>query len=80
MIGFVGLVVPHLVRKWIGTSLHRHVIPLSVLWGAIILTLSDVLAKSIGEPHELPVGAVTAVVGAPVFIYLFIKGKRGDVS
>ena len=80
MIGFVGLVVPHLVRKMIGTSLHRHLIPLSILWGAVILTFSDVLAKSIGEPHELPVGAVTAVVGAPVFIYLFVKQKRGETT
>ena len=80
MIGFVGLVVPHLVRKMIQTSRHQHLIPLSILWGAVILTLSDVLAKSVGEPHELPVGAVTAVVGAPVFIGLFVKRRRGEVS
>jgi iron complex transport system permease protein len=80
MIGFVGLVVPHLVRKIIGTSRHTHLIPLSILWGAVILTLSDVLAKSVGEPHELPVGAVTAVVGAPVFIWLFVKRRKGDLS
>ena len=76
MIGFVGLVVPHLVRKSLGTSRHYHLLPLSVLWGAVILTLSDVLAKWVGDPHELPVGAVTAVVGAPVFIYLFLKPRN----
>jgi iron complex transport system permease protein len=80
MIGFVGLIVPHLVRKMIGTSRHEHLIPLSILWGAIILTFSDVLAKSVGEPHELPVGAITAVVGAPVFIFLFVKRKKGEIA
>jgi ABC-type Fe3+-siderophore transport system permease subunit len=80
MIGFVGLVVPHLVRRQIRTSRHQHLIPLSILWGAVILTLSDVLAKSVGEPHELPVGAVTAVVGAPVFIWLFVKRSRGSLA
>ncbi len=80
MIGFVGLVVPHLVRRAIKTSRHYHLIPLSVLWGAVILTLSDALARSIGEPHELPVGAVTAVVGAPAFIYLFIQRRKGEIG
>ena len=80
MIGFVGLVVPHFVRKLIGTSRHKHLLPLSVIWGAVILTLSDVLAKSVGEPHELPVGAVTAVIGAPVFIYIFLKRKKSELT
>ena len=80
MIGFVGLVVPHLVRRSIKTSRHFHLIPLSVVWGAVILTLSDALARSIGEPHELPVGAVTAVVGAPAFIYLFIQRRKGELA
>ncbi len=80
MIGFVGLVVPHLVRRGIRTSRHYHLIPLSLIWGAVILTLSDALARSVGEPHELPVGAVTAVVGAPAFIFLFIKRKKGEIA
>lgn len=80
MIGFIGLVVPHLVRRAIKTSKHYHLIPLSVLWGAVVLTFSDALARSVGEPHELPVGAVTAVVGAPAFIYLFLQRKRGKTS
>jgi iron complex transport system permease protein len=77
MIGFVGLIVPHLVRKKIGTALHYHLIPLSVLVGAGVLSFSDALARSISEPHELPVGAVTALVGAPIFIFIFIQKKRG---
>ena len=80
MIGFVGLVVPHFVRKMIGSSRHRDLLPFSILWGAVILTFSDVLAKSVGDPRELPVGAVTAVVGAPVFIYLFVKRKKGETG
>jgi iron complex transport system permease protein len=80
MIGFVGLVIPHFVRKANRTSIHYHLIPLSVLWGAVVLTLGDALARSIGEPHELPVGAVTAVIGAPAFISIFIKRKRGELS
>jgi iron complex transport system permease protein len=46
----------------------------------VVLTLSDVLAKTVSEPHELPVGAITAVVGAPVFIYLFVKQKKGELA
>ena len=80
MIGFVGLIVPHLVRRGLQTSRHFHLIPLSVIWGAVGLTLSDALARSVGEPHELPVGAVTAVVGAPVFISIFLRKKRGGLT
>ncbi len=80
MIGFVGLIVPHLVRRGLQSSRHFHLIPLSVLWGSVVLVLSDALARSVGEPHELPVGAVTAVVGAPIFISIFLKKKRGGVA
>ena len=80
MIGFVGLVIPHLVRRHLRSSLHFHLIPLTFIWGAAILALSDALAHSIGEPHELPVGAVTALVGAPAFIYLFIQRKKGEAT
>ena len=80
MIGFIGLIVPHLVRRFLGTSRHFHVIPMAFLWGAIVLVLSDALAHVVSEPHELPVGAVTALVGAPVFISLFIRRKKGEWS
>ena len=78
MIGFIGLIVPHLVRRHLKTARHFHVLPMTFLWGAIVLILSDALAHGVGEPHELPVGAVTALVGAPVFIYLFIQRKKGE--
>lgn len=79
MIGFVGLVIPHLVRRYLKTSLHFHLIPLSFIFGAAVLSLSDAVAHSVSTPHELPVGAVTALVGAPVFIFLFVKRRRGEV-
>ncbi|MFB3920331.1 MAG: FecCD family ABC transporter permease [Terriglobia bacterium] len=68
-IGYLGLLVPHLGRMAVGSD-HRTLLPVSALGGAIFLVLSDTLARTIVAPGELPVGAVTAVAGAPVFIYL----------
>jgi len=68
-IGFVGLVVPHLVRLLWGSD-HRLVIPAAALSGAIVLTLADTLARTVLAPRELPVGAVTALLGVPLFLLL----------
>lgn len=68
-IGFVGLVVPHLCRLLVGSA-HRWLLPLSVLVGALLLTLADVLGRVLTRPAELDVGIVTAVLGAPFFIAL----------
>lgn len=68
-IGFVGLVVPHIMRLIVGPD-HRALLPLSALGGAILLLLSDTLARTIIAPIELPVGLVTALLGAPFFISL----------
>jgi iron complex transport system permease protein len=68
-IGYLGLLVPHLGRMVVGND-HRMLLPTAALGGAIVLTLSDTLARTAVAPAELPVGAVTAVAGAPVFIYL----------
>lgn len=68
-IGFLGLMVPHLGRMLVGND-HRVLVPTAALGGAIVLVLSDTLARTIVAPSELPVGAVTAIAGAPVFIYL----------
>ena len=68
-IGYVGLLVPHLGRMLVGND-HRTLLPTAALGGAMVLVLSDTLARTIVAPTELPVGAVTAVAGAPVFIYL----------
>ncbi|OKH37859.1 iron ABC transporter permease [[Phormidium ambiguum] IAM M-71] len=68
-IGFIGLVVPHTVRFFIKTD-YRWILPYSALLGAILLLVSDIAARILIKPQELPVGVMTAIVGAPVFVYL----------
>jgi cobalamin transport system permease protein len=68
-IGYVGLLVPHVIRMIFGSD-HRLLIPASAIGGAIAVALADTLARTIVAPTELPVGAMTAAIGAPVFIYL----------
>ena len=72
-IGFVGLVCPHIARLIVGAN-NKFVVPCSGLIGAFMLTLSDCIAKVI--MHGLPVGAVTALIGSPIFIYLLVKQKK----
>ncbi len=71
-IGFVGLVIPHLVRLMAGAD-HRLVLPASALLGAIVLTGADLLARTLVTPAELPIGIITALIGTPVFLYMLIK-------
>lgn len=75
MIGFIGLVVPHLCRALLGPD-HRTLIPSSALVGAILLLLADIVARSIVPPAEIPIGILTALIGAPFFIGLLMKYKR----
>lgn len=75
IIGFVGLVVPHMIRRIIGAD-HRFLLPASVLCGGLLLLLSDTVARLILAPHVLPVSILTAFMGAPVFIYLILKGQQ----
>lgn len=77
-IAFVGLVVPHMLRLWVGPD-HRLLLPLSALGGASLLLLADTLSRTVIAPTELPVGLVTALVGAPFFIYLLYQ-RRGGLS
>jgi len=72
MIGFIGLMVPHFCRL-LGGSLHRRLIPMCAVWGAASLTLADCLARVIAAPIELPVGVVTALVGAPLFFLALFR-------
>lgn len=76
IIGFVGLVVPHIVRTIIGPE-HKYFFPFAAVAGAIFLLLSDTIARTVASPTELPIGAVTALIGAPYFILLLNKYKRG---
>lgn len=69
IIGFVGLIVPHGVRLLVGSD-HRVVLPLSFLAGATFLTLADILARTVHQPTEIPIGVVTAFVGVPLFLVL----------
>ena len=71
-VGYVGLIVPHLVRLSIGSD-NRFVIPFSAIVGAIFVVLADTIARTVIAPRELPVGAITALIGAPMFIYLLRK-------
>ncbi len=76
IIGFVGLVVPHIVRLLWGED-YRHLVPLSLLGGATVLLLSDLLARTLLAPRTLPVGIVTALFGAPFFLWVLQRAKRG---
>lgn len=75
MISFVGLIVPHVVRMIVGPN-HYYLVPFSALAGGILLTLSDTLARTLLAPTELPVGLITAIIGAPVFISMLTKRHR----
>lgn len=75
VIGFVGLVVPHCIRLVVGSD-NRKIIPYSVFVGGIFLLLCDTLARTVLMPSEIPVGSVTALIGAPMFIYLLYKSKK----
>ncbi len=75
IIGFVDLVAPHIVRKLFGAN-HRVVIPLSALFGGAFMVVADLIARTIISPSELPVGAVTALVGAPFFGYIYFSGRK----
>jgi iron complex transport system permease protein len=77
-IGFVGLVVPHLLRQAQGPD-HRRLIPHAALLGAALLVLADLVARSIVAPAELPIGILTALIGAPVFLWMLLGPKvRGS--
>ncbi|WP_156289598.1 FecCD family ABC transporter permease [Oceanobacillus salinisoli] len=73
-IGFVGLVIPHLVRLVTGPN-HKHVLPLSMLVGGAFLILADLLSRTIVAPSELPIGVITGLIGAPIFAILLVKER-----
>lgn len=75
IIGFVGLLVPHIIRLLGGVD-HRLVLPASALLGALVLTVSDMLARILVAPVELPIGVITALLGTPVFLYILYKDKK----
>jgi len=75
-INFIGLIAPHIVRKFVGND-YRFLIPCSALMGAIIILVADIASRTIASPAILPIGALTSFMGAPLFLYLIIRqGKR----
>ena len=77
-IGFIGMVVPHLVRLGFGTALHRVVVPAAALAGGTLLAAADLVARTAAAPRQLPVGAIMALLGVPVFLVLLrrLEGPR----
>ena len=69
LVGFVGIIVPHIVRLLVGTS-YRRILPISVIFGAAFLVFADTVARTVIAPSELPLGVVTALIGAPVFVII----------
>lgn len=77
IIGFVDLIAPHVVRRFFGSS-HRRVLPASALFGGTFMVLCDLAARTLASPREIPIGSITALIGAPFFIYIyFVKRREG---
>jgi iron complex transport system permease protein len=74
-IGFVGLIVPHGMRTLVGAS-HRTLVPASALAGGVFVVLCDVIARLVPAQSEVPLGVVTGLLGAPLFLYLLLRGWR----
>ncbi|KGD74678.2 iron ABC transporter [Tatumella morbirosei] len=77
VIGFIGLVIPHLMRMCFGSD-HRRVLPASALSGAILLLVADTLGRTLVSPAEMPVGLLTSLIGAPWFFWLIIRRQQGN--
>lgn len=75
-IGFVGLIIPHVVRRTVGTD-HGRMIPVSILLGSLFLTWADTFARTMAAPFELPIGVLTALVGVPFFLYIMNRRNGG---
>jgi iron complex transport system permease protein len=75
-IGFIGLVIPHITRFIIGSD-YRWIIPISAVLGGLLLVLADIAARMVNAPFETPVGAITAIIGVPFFLYLARGERRG---
>jgi iron complex transport system permease protein len=74
VIGFIDLIIPHITRKIFGSN-HKEVIPMSIVFGGSMMVMTDLVSRTIISPSELPVGAITALIGAPFFAYLYFKRR-----
>lgn len=75
VIGFVDLIAPHIVRRWFGAA-HKKVLPASALFGGTFLVLCDLAARTLLPAREIPIGSITALLGAPFFLYIFFAGRK----
>lgn len=75
IISFVGLIAPHIMRRFVGND-YRFLVPCSAVMGALLLTLADVVARTVNAPVILPIGAITSFLGAPMFLFLLFKGGK----
>lgn len=78
VIGFVDLIAPHVIRKLFGSS-HKIVLPMAALFGGGFMVIADLIGRTILAPSELPVGAVTALIGAPFFAYIYFQRRKGGI-
>lgn len=72
MIGFVGLIIPHIVRGFCGSS-HKRLVPIAILTGGLFMIICDLISRTLLDKAELPIGIITAIIGAPIFIYMIVK-------
>ncbi len=79
IIGFIGLVSPHIMRMLVGPN-HKRLLPTAALFGGFLTVSADLIARTINRPQDIPVGIITALIGAPFFLYLLMKHKRGELS
>ena len=75
IIGFVDLIAPHVVRRFFGSA-HRRVLPACALFGGTFMVLCDLAARVLASPREIPIGSITALIGAPFFIYIYFRGRK----
>ena len=78
VIGFVDLIAPHVARRRFGSN-HRVVVPVSAVMGGLLMVIADLIGRTIIAPRQLPVGAVTALIGAPFFAWLFFRRRKGEI-
>jgi iron complex transport system permease protein len=74
-IGFIGLIAPHITRRLVGPA-HEGMLPITALFGGALLVLADLIGRAIIAPSELPIGIITALIGAPYFMYLLIRYRK----
>ena len=77
LLGFVGLIVPHMVRRLVGEDSSARLLLAAALGGAALLTACDLLARTLFAPYELPVGVVLSLLGGPFFLWLLLRQRRG---